>query len=152
MNPEMDATTRLLETESLRALKARYFYFLDTKDWPAWLALFTPDATLSWDRGPASSQAPSDPVVLSGIDAIAANVVERGFRDAATVHHGHTPILELLSPTEARGIWAMEDRVARAGRLTHSFGHYHDSYRKTADGWRIAASQVRRSQITETHF
>ena len=48
--------------------------------------------------------------------------------DVETVHHGHTPEIELMSPTTARGTWAMEDRLRWAnGTEMHGFGHYHET-------------------------
>ena len=35
--------------EALKRLKARYFYYMDTKQWDEWLALWASDATLEWD-------------------------------------------------------------------------------------------------------
>jgi len=51
-----------------------------------------------------------------------------------TVHHAHTPEIEILSPTTARGVWAMEDLLSwRNGdkiEQAHGWGHYHETYVK----------------------
>jgi hypothetical protein len=39
--------------------------------------------------------------ILSCLKTLLAGVV--------TVHHGHMPLIQILSPTTASGIWAMED-------------------------------------------
>src|SRR3546814_14973247 len=51
-----------------------------------------------------------------------------------SVHQGHTPEIEILSPDRATGIWAMEDLLffpperARAIGVesSHGYGHYHE--------------------------
>ena len=48
----MDPLQHLIEHRALEHLKARYFFCLDTKDWPGWIGLFTEDATLLVDTGP----------------------------------------------------------------------------------------------------
>jgi hypothetical protein len=58
------------------------------------------------------------------------------------------PELHLDSATEASGIWAMEDRIwwadgAPVSRLV-GYGHYHETYRRTSDGWRIASMRLTR--------
>jgi SnoaL-like domain len=60
---------------------------------------------------------------------------------ATTVHHGHTPEVELTSPTTATGVWAMEDRIwwpegSPASHL-HGYGHYTETYEKTGGRWLI---------------
>lgn len=45
----MNRFEHLLELESIKRLKARYFRCLDTKDWEGWLSVFTEDATLEFD-------------------------------------------------------------------------------------------------------
>jgi hypothetical protein len=58
------------------------------------------------------------------------------------------PELELTSPDTATGIWAMQDQIwwpegAPVRRLVGS-GHYHETYRRTPDGWRIASMRLTR--------
>jgi hypothetical protein len=148
----MDIVLELAETEALRQLKARYFYFLDTKEWDSWLALFTPDATLKWDLEVATRGREGRTVGFSGVEAIAEHVVRGILAEATTVHHGYTPLLEMLSETEARGIWAMDDLVASPERLVHGYGHYHETYRKVDGSWKIASSHLRRIRVTATHL
>lgn len=144
----MDAVQELVEQAALRRLKAQYFYFMDTKDWDSWLSLFTPDARLEWE---SMASGPEDPPVgYTGLDAIRTHVVQ-GLSDSVTIHHGHTPLLEVLSETEARGIWAMEDRVSGPNRPTvHGFGHYHETYRKVAGEWKFASVRLRRLRPVST--
>jgi hypothetical protein len=66
----------------------------------------------------------------------------------SSVHHGHMPEIVLTSPTTASGVWALEDQLwwPEGGPLTHmhGFGHYHETYEKTADGWRIKTMTITR--------
>ena len=74
--------------------------------------------------------------------------------ELVTVHHGHMPEIEILSPSSAKGIWAMEDILkwpeAAAVKTLHGYGHYHETYRKTADGWRIETSKLTRLRVDIT--
>ena len=69
---------------------------------------------------------------------------------AQTVHHAHTPIIEIVSDGEARGIWAMEDIVDRGSEMIHGFGHYHEKYRRVDGKWRFAAVRLTRLRISKT--
>jgi uncharacterized protein (TIGR02246 family) len=131
----------LVELEALRQLKARYFRCMDQKNWDAWGALFTEDATLD-----TSQDAPDTRV--TGRDAIVA-MVSAAVHQAVTVHHGHMSELRLTGPDRAEGIWAMEDYLEFPGDppalVVHGRGHYEETYRKEADGvWRIASLKLTR--------
>jgi ketosteroid isomerase-like protein len=117
------------EVEAIKQLKARYFRTMDTKDWAAMRLVFTDDVVVDTTA--------SGGEVVSGADTFMTFL--RGMiGDVETVHHGHTPEIELASATTARGTWAMEDRLRWAnGTELHGFGHYHETYEKTEHGWRI---------------
>jgi hypothetical protein len=149
----MEPLQELIELESLRRLKAQYFYYLDTKKWEAWLSLFVPDATLQWDSAPSTRgrDAQASPK-HTGVDAIRKYVVEEILDPAQTVHHGHTPILELISSTEARAIWAMEDIVDSPSQTANlqAYGHYHETYRKVDGHWKISSLHLTRLRVRIT--
>ena len=56
--------------------------------------------------------------------------------------------LELTSPTEARGIWAMEDLILYRGPAPvagfRGYGHYFENYRKVDGAWRIQTIRLER--------
>jgi hypothetical protein len=143
----MDLLEELAAYEELRRLKAGYFYYMDTKDWPSWLALFAPDASLHWDTAVSTRGRAANTDGHIGRAAIEEYVVA-GLKDTTSVHHGLTPLLELTSDTEARGIWAMEDIVVGPDRsITHGWGHYHETYRKIEGDWRFASVHLTRLRL-----
>jgi len=130
----------------IQALKASYFRCVDGKDWQGLRALFTADANLFFP------EAQEEPLPLAAsIDFIAS-----GIGEGVSIHHGHMPEIEILSPAQARGIWAMEDRIVwpaeRTSRLglrsLHGFGHYHEDYARSGGRWLIQALKVVRIHAT----
>jgi hypothetical protein len=63
------------------------------------------------------------------------------------------PDIEILSDTEAKGIWAMEDLLKwekggpQGMTEMRGYGHYRDTYVRTPSGWRIASSQLTRLRV-----
>jgi hypothetical protein len=58
------------------------------------------------------------------------------------------PEIELTSPTTAKAVWAMEDIIEGGGRpLFRGYGHYHETYRKEGDTWRIATLHLTRIRL-----
>jgi ketosteroid isomerase-like protein len=127
------------DVEAIKQLKARYFRTMDTKDWDAMRLVFTDDVVLDTTA--------SGGEVVSGADSFMTFL--RGMiGDVETVHHGHTPEIELTSATTARGIWAMEDRLRWPnGTELHGFGHYHETYEKVEHGWRIKTMTLTRLRM-----
>jgi hypothetical protein len=145
----MDAARQLLDIEAIKRLKSSYFLYVDTKQWDAWLDLFTPDGSFQWDAAPsAMGRDPKTGDKLVGREAL--SIIGRMLEGACTVHIGHSPIIDLVSETEARGIWGMEDIVEKADESVHGWGHYHEVYRKTDGGWRIQSSHLRRLRVVTT--
>ena len=144
----MDAADRLAAIEDIKALKARYFRCMDTKDWDAFADLFTDDATIDVSGEMRSDQ--SDEGIVRGRLAIAA-FVRNAIDAVTTVHHGHTPEIEVTSPTRATGVWAMEDMLRwPAGapiRSLHGYGHYHDTYENDGSRWLIRSLRLTRLRV-----
>jgi uncharacterized protein (TIGR02246 family) len=128
----------LKETEALRQLKARYCRLLDAKDWSTWRTLFTDDFV--------SDTTASGGKVVQGGDAFVHFVrAMLGSPKRTTVHQLHAPEIEILSPTTARGIWALEDVVRLAPGITmRGYGHYHEAYEKRDGQWRFTSSTLTR--------
>jgi len=138
----------LCEIEEIKQLKARYFRYLDTKQWDRLREVFLPDAIFEGTHRP-----------LHGADEFVAANRSR-FANAKTVHHGHMPEIRLLGPGLARGIWAMFDWVefdaaavdgADAEVRDYSgysgYGHYEEEYRKLQGEWRISRLRLKRLRV-----
>ena len=143
---------RLTAIEDIKQLKARYFRCMDTKDWPGLQAVFSDTAELDM-RGEAADKSKAATELVVGAPKIMA-FIRNAVLELTTVHHGHMPEIEIVSSTTAKGIWAMEDVLrwppGAAVKSLHGYGHYHETYRKTEDGWRIQSSRLSRLRVDIT--
>jgi len=88
---------------------------------------------------------------VAGVDALIEWVAMQS-ADQVSVHHGHMPDIEIVSETEANGVWAMEDLIWRSREhplngeysYVHGWGHYRETYVKLEAGWRIRTTQLTR--------
>ena len=124
------------DIEAIRQLKARYFRTMDTKDWDGMRQVFTDDVLMDTSEAGGG--------VVRGADEFI-TVLRKMLHGAVTVHQGHMPEIQLTSDTTATGIWALNDIVIfPGGTRLDGYGHYHETYERTADGWRIKASKLTR--------
>jgi uncharacterized protein (TIGR02246 family) len=129
-------STSVDDIEAIRQLKARYFRTIDTKDWAGLRDVFTDDVVVD--------SVESGGEVVTGVDEFLA-FLPQALDGVVSVHHGHMPEIEVTSATTATGIWAMEDMLRWPnGMELHGYGHYHETYRKTDAGWRIATTKLTR--------
>jgi len=130
------------DREAILQLKARYFRAMDTKDWSGLRSVFADDVVMDTTASGGG--------VITGAEQFLAFLRE-AIGDVITVHHGHTPEIELTSPTTATGIWAMEDMLRWPdGSQMHGFGHYHESYEKLDGDWYIKTSILTRLRMDFT--
>ena len=139
----MEPLETLLAIEALKQLKAAYCRLVDAQDWSGFGALFAPEAVLV----PPGSVGTVEPASIQGSDSIAAWVAGK-LDGAMSVHQAFLPEIELDSPSSAKGIWAMEDRVEWKDRRLHGFGHYHERYILTESGWRISSLELVRTRFS----
>lgn len=125
---------------AITSLKARYCRLLDTKDWDGFAALFTEDAVLDVATATGFGR-------IEGRDKFIP-MVRSSLETATTAHHVHQPEITLEGDT-AHVTWAMQDRVhwLDGKRSITGYGHYHERYVRTADGWRIAFTQLTRLHV-----
>jgi uncharacterized protein (TIGR02246 family) len=124
------------DLEAIRQLKARYFRTMDTKDWAAMRQVFTDDVTVDTSEAGGSA--------VSGADEFM-TFLQEVLRGAVTAHQGHTPEIELTSSTTATGIWALNDLVIWPdGTRLVGYGHYHETYEKVGEAWKIKSSTLTR--------
>jgi hypothetical protein len=142
----MDRTNDLLAIEAIKILKARYCRFVDYKDWTQFEQLFLPDAAF---------EAPDDGLApFSGAHTFVEHA-RASLQNCVTVHHCHTPEIELLDAENAIGTWAMqdtltwkEDAVTSHGyRQITGSGYYHETFRKANGSWRIAVWKLTRLRL-----
>jgi ketosteroid isomerase-like protein len=153
----MNPTERLLSIEAIKQLKARYFRFVDTKDWAGIGTLFAEDAEFT-RSGAQSVRDPwsgglhppllSTPDVRTGREEIV-KMIRAAVEHVRTVHHGYTPEIDILGENRATGIWAMMDEIRdRQYKLVlRGWGHYHETYERGADGWLIKTARIARLQL-----
>ena len=129
----MDAIDRQSDLEGIRQLKARYFRLMDTKDWDGLATVFTPDVHIDM-------RAEGGGITDSVADYLPFLIAQIG--EVTTVHHGHMPEITFTGDDTADGVWAMEDRLwwpeGSPIAHVHGWGHYHESYARSTDGWRIS--------------
>jgi hypothetical protein len=137
----VDDVARLGAIEDIRQLKARYYRSMDTKDWDGFRDVFADDAEMDM-RAEAG-----DAGLVHGKQAIA-DFVRGAVDPVVTAHHGHMPEIDITSPTTATGIWAMEDELWwPGGAHMHGWGHYHETYTRGPEGWRIQTLTLTRLRV-----
>jgi hypothetical protein len=147
MGQPLNTLERLEATEAIRDLKARYFRYMDTKQWDALPGIFTPDMQVI---------SPNGQVWLSGGPAFAASL-KNSLETSVSVHQGFMGEIEIHDATSASAIWAMQDfiewkdRHPREGwKSITGRGHYHDTYRRDDGVWRIATLSLTRLRLDIT--
>jgi hypothetical protein len=132
MNSE-DLERRILVLENIEAikkLKARYWYCVDTKQWEILAECYTDDAVF---ESPFLGK-------MEGSNFIV-KVLKRAMKNIKTAHQGHNPEIEIVDETNARGRWALNDRVEMPdNRFLKGYGYYEDDYIKENGIWRIKKS------------
>jgi hypothetical protein len=141
---DLSLLQRLWDIEQIKQLKARYFRFIDGKEWANFAELFTADCVHHLPEGAPKS-------TLDNAQYLAS--VKRMLTHAVTTHHGQMPEITVLSATEAEGIWSMFDDVrteppGEEPRRIQSYGYYYETYRKCEDGrWRISSKRNVRQRL-----
>ena len=143
---EIEKMAAILE---IHALKARYFRTMDMKDWAGLEAVFAPDLIADFR---VATDTPDENMLTRGAAPYIAKLAPI-LENVVTVHHGHMPEIKVESPTEATGVWAMEDKLwPQEGsdlpfRWMHGYGHYHERYVRLDDGWRIKEIRLSRLRV-----
>ena len=139
----------LLAIEEIKRLKARYFRFMDTKDWAGFAEIFTPDAVFDV-RGALEENSPGGLEPICGRSAII-DFVSAGIGPLTSAHYGHMPEIDILSEDSAVGIWALADvlRAPPGGPFAkfYGYGHYHETYSRADGEWRIASLKITRLMV-----
>lgn len=150
MKAQMDTLQQLKDLEELRRLKASYFYYLDVKDREGWLSLWAPDGTFQHENA-VSVRGQDGKASRKYVGKDLREVWTDGQDRAQTIHQGHDPVLDVLSDTEARGIWPMEYIVNLPELDLHGYGHYHETYRKIDGKWLFQTSYLKLLRLNIVH-
>jgi hypothetical protein len=136
----MNDLERLVAIEAIKNLMARRCKALDDKDWASYQACHAHEHV---SLGTLNGQNLSGAALIEGL---------RGRLDGiVTVHHVHSPQIDVTSPSEARGIWALEDRLfwkeGAQDHWMHGWGHYHDTYGKRDGQWLFTSRRLTRVRV-----
>lgn len=141
----MDPVETLLAIEEIKQLVARRCRSLDSQDWDAYAACHTPDVV---SYAISSESGAAEPT--HGIDSVMAFLRTR-LAGRTTVHHVHSPEIELTSASTATGTWAMEDRLWWEHRgqayWLHGFGHYQETYERCGGRWLVSSRRLERTRL-----
>lgn len=140
----------LLAIEEIKKLKARYFRYMDTHDWDGLAQVFAPDCL--FDPHGALEENPD----RSGTEPIhgrerTVEYISSGIEPITSAHFGHMPEIEILSETEATGIWSLADVLrtptGEPFAVFRGYGHYHETYTRADGQWRIASLRITRMLV-----
>ncbi len=140
----MSPLEKLLAIEAIKHLKARYFRYLDTKQWDQLPTVFTDDMQVISHTGE---------VWMSGGEAFAESL-QNSLQHSVSCHQGFTAEIDIIDEVNAKGIWAMqdviewEDRHPREGwKSIVGYGHYHETYQRVKGDWLIATLSLHRLRL-----
>ncbi|ANY25248.1 nuclear transport factor 2 family protein [Gordonia terrae] len=128
----MSATDgRLEDLRAIENLKYRYLRSLDTKDWTTFASTLTVDVTGNYGEG----------LSFSDRDELVGYMQTNVGPAVITEHRVAHPEIEIDGDT-AHGRWYLQDRVivAEFSFMLIGAAFYDDTYRRTADGWRISST------------
>jgi ketosteroid isomerase-like protein len=116
-------------------VKADYCRLLDTKQWAEWAQVFTEDVVVDVPEAGTPPTTSRDDFVWP---------LSKMLAEVKTAHQVHSPQIA-IEGDKAKVIWAMQDRLHWPdGNTMTGYGHYHEEYRRTADGWKIANLRLSR--------
>jgi SnoaL-like domain len=139
----MTTLQQLIEAREIERVKARYFRYMDHRQWPEFRDLLTDDLQFFIDTGREHVAATPTWTSADALVSYLASTPE----SKITVHQGHMPDIEFVDDDHAQGVWAMFDWVDYPTRGTafKGYGYYFETYVRCPDGrWRISSSRLTR--------
>lgn len=154
-----------LAIQKIRICKAKYWHYMDMKQWDKLAQVFSNDAIADFrgerDLKPGEpisklepvedSIAKGDPAAFQGRRNIMDGLYSGMIQDWMTFHHGGEPIIELTGPDTATGMWPLFDYIGHKGRFLKGYGHYHEKYCFEDGEWRISHLVLTRIKLDGDH-
>lgn len=130
---------RLMDIEAIKQLKHAYFRCVDTANFDELATIFHPDVAVRFKGGTYEWN-------LDGRDAYLDSLRASFTREAVGRHNGHHPEIQILSDTEATGIWYLTDSmwVLNFDFFTTGSALYWDRYLKVDGRWTIRETSYER--------
>jgi len=130
---------RLMDLEAIRQLKYAYYRCIDTANFDELATLFHDEVKVHFSGGTYEWK-------LQGKQEMMAAQKQAFNRRVVGHHNGHQPEIQLLSDTEATGIWYLADNmwVLDHQVLTTGTALYSDRYIKQDGRWLILETTYRR--------
>ena len=133
-----ESIRKIHDIEAIKQLKALYCICVANEDWDTFFTLFTEDLEFT---------TPSNGMVYTPLSEFY-KMHKASLQDPKVwgVVRCFTPIIWITGPDTATGNWAMEDvhiypnTDPHVGH--HGYGHYHEDYVRTADGWKFKRIKV----------
>ena len=135
----MDKLQKLLDIEDIKNLKHRYFRAIDMADFDLLDNIFTDDITVDYRGGTYRWES-------QGKEKITESLRYSFHNQACAMHTGHHPEIHVISETEAKGKWYLQDIFYNIDHNTVTQGTalYEDVYVKIDGQWLIKHSEYDR--------
>jgi SnoaL-like protein len=132
-------SVQLEDIEAIKRLKYRYCRCIDTANIKELAELFTEDASVRYVGGSYLFEA-------QGRDKIIEAIGYAFHAEAIAFHHVNHPEIDLVSPTEATGVWYLKDWFLdlRHKIITDGSSLYRDTYVKQNGKWLIKRATYER--------
>ncbi len=129
----------LMDIEAIKQLKHAYFRCIDTANLEELGSLFHPDVKVHFIGGTYEWQ-------LTGSDEYVSSIGQSFNKRSVGHHNGHQPEIQMLSETEATGIWYLTDNmwVMQHNAFTTGTAIYWDRYVKQDGRWLISETRYER--------
>ena len=141
-----DALQLLLDIEAIRRVKHAYFRCIDTGNFDELEDLFHPDVSVHFIGGTYEWKLQGKTEYLASIRS--------SFHNRSVGHHnGHHPEIDILSATEATGVWYLSDNMWIMNREAFTTGTaiYWDRYVKQDGRWQIIDTRYERIYELNQH-
>ncbi|WP_369830031.1 nuclear transport factor 2 family protein [Mycobacterium sp. 1465703.0] len=125
----------LADIEAIKQVKYRYLRALDTKRWDDFADTLADDVI-----GDYGSSVGEEHRFTNRVDLV--NFMRKSLGPAVITEHRVTHPEITVTGDEASGVWYLQDRVIVSDFNFMLIGaaFYRDTYRRTEDGWKIAAT------------